>query len=188
MSNLLFYRFCITNTLLGCLAGALWLQGYVWPVIEGGAPLTYGILALFGVGWVSCLAGCINVGHDLNLAKLYGHEVASSYEADKAGLKTEWLDNIGQWLVGLGLLGTVIGFSIALSGIDQGAVADASGAQGAVAQLMNGMKVALNTTLLGASLAIWHEINMRMLRTAMGCLWLDRVRAGRGEITARGVD
>jgi hypothetical protein len=50
------------------------------------------------------------------------------------------------------------------------------------------MRVALNTTLLGAALAIWHQVNLRMLKTAMGCYWIDRVRSGAGEIGSRGQD
>jgi hypothetical protein len=46
--------------------------------------------------------------------------------------------------------------------------------------------VALNTTLVGAALAIWHQVNLRMLKTAMGCYWIDRIRANAGDISARG--
>jgi hypothetical protein len=40
------------------------------------------------------------------------------------------------------------------------------------------MRIALNTTLLGAGLAIWHEINIRMLRTALIVYWSNRLAAG----------
>ena len=42
---------------------------------------------------------------------------------------------------------------------------------------MAGMRIALNTTVLGASLAIWHEVNQRMLRTALVVYWADRMAA-----------
>ena len=173
MSNLLLYRFILTNTLLACLAVTLWLQGYVWPVIEGGAPITYGILALFAVGWIWCLKEVLVISSALNWNDTNGARPASGAEADKDVAKTEWLSSVGEWLVGLGLIGTVVGMAMALAGLP--AVTDADGALRAVAHLGGGMAVAINTTLLGASLAIWHEVNVRMLRTGMAVYWSDRL-------------
>lgn len=190
MRNLLPYRLIIANTLGASLVATLAFAGYLRPVFENDhSRLTFAIVGLFVVGTVGCWRLAWDVSAELNEARRDKcFRAASAREADKASIKIEWLDAISGWLVGLGLLGTVIGFSIALSGIDQASVADASGVQGAVAQLMTGMRVALNTTLLGAALAIWHEVNMRAVRTAMGCLWIDKVRANYGEITARGID
>ncbi len=68
-------------------------------------------------------------------------------------------------LVFLGLIGTVIGFIIALSGIDAKSAADASNVAGMIGRLISGMSVALYTTLLGAMLNLWLTINYRMLAT-----------------------
>jgi hypothetical protein len=173
MRNLLVFRFILTNVLLACLAGALWLQGYVWPVIEGGAPITFGILALFGVGWMWCAKEIIVISAALNWNTANGARPAPIAHADKDIAKTEWLSSVGEWLVGLGLIGTVIGMAMALQGLP--AVTDADGALRAVAHLGGGMSVAINTTLLGASLAIWHEVNVRLLKTAMSTYWCDRL-------------
>jgi hypothetical protein len=173
VSHLLVYRFIIVNVLLACLAGALWLQGYVRPVIEGGAPLTYGILALFAVGWIWCAREIIIVGSGLNWNKDNGARSAKLAHADKDIAKTEWLEKVGEWLVGLGLIGTVIGMMMALQGLP--GVTDADGALRAVAHLGGGMAMAITTTLLGASLAIWHEVNVRILKTAMSTYWCDRL-------------
>ena len=189
MRNLLVYRFVIANTLAFALVVALGMTGHLLPLFEGDySRLTIAIVMLFATGWWACFVSVCHVSADLNRAKSFGHIPATELEADKARLKSEWLDGIAEWLVALGLLGTVVGFSMSLAGIDQGSVGDASGAQSAVGNLMVGMRVALNTTLIGAALGIWHEVNMRMLKTAMGCYWIDRVRANSGEIAARGQD
>ena len=189
MRNLLAYRFILANTLGAALAVALAWSGHLLPVFHTDqSRLTLAIAALFLIGWGWCLKEVLIVSGSLNRSKRLGYRPATAAQADKALLKVEWMETVSEWLVGLGLLGTVVGFSTAMSGIDQSSVMQAAGAQNAVAALMQGMRVALNTTLLGAALAIWHQVNMRMLRTAMGCYWIDRVRANAGDIPARGQD
>jgi hypothetical protein len=176
LSNLLMYRFLIFNSLMFALAAGLVWNGVLGPVYANDeSGLTIAITILFAVGWLWSLKETAIISFELNSSKAYGPEPACYAKRDKDIAKTEWLSSVSEWLVALGLLGTVIGFSIALSGIDQASVANATGAQGAVASLMQGMRVALNTTLLGAALAIWHEVNMRMLRTALTVYWSDRI-------------
>ncbi|MGB0551804.1 MAG: MotA/TolQ/ExbB proton channel family protein [Alphaproteobacteria bacterium] len=52
----------------------------------------------------------------------------------------------------LGLVGTVIGFIVALSGVDPESVCGASAAGPMVTKLILGMSIALYTTLVGAVL------------------------------------
>lgn len=178
LSNLLLYRFAIVNGLAAVLAAALWWSGYLVPVFANdGSRLTIAIAALFAVAWLGAAKETVVVSLALNATKADGPRPACEAMRDKDVAKVEWLAAASEWLVALGLLGTVIGFSMALSGIDQGAAANASGAQSAVTALMQGMRVALNTTLLGAALALWHEVNVRMLRTALAVYWADRVAA-----------
>ena len=189
LTSLLIYRFVLANMLGVALCMALAWSGHLVPVFAADqSRVTFAISGLFLVGLAWTLKEAVCVSRGLNRSKAQGYRPASVADAEKAMLKVEWLESVPEWLVGLGLLGTVIGFSVALSGIDQDSVMQATGAQNAVAALMSGMRVALNTTLLGAALAIWHQVNLRMLKTAMGCYWIDRVRAGRGEIVSRGQD
>ncbi len=68
-------------------------------------------------------------------------------------------------LVFLGLIGTVIGFIIALSGVDAKTVSDVNSISTMVGTLISGMSLALYTTLLGAVLNVWLNINHRILAT-----------------------
>jgi len=84
-------------------------------------------------------------------------------------------------LVLLGLIGTVIGFMIALSGVDAEAAADASSIGPMVTILISGMSVALHTTLVGAVLNIWLMINYRLLEGGTVTLLTAIVELGEGD-------
>ena len=63
----------------------------------------------------------------------------------------------------LGLIGTVIGFIIALSGVDVDLAADVNSVGPMIPTLIGGMSVALYTTLVGAILNIGLMVNYRLL-------------------------
>ena len=71
--------------------------------------------------------------------------------------------HIANALIFLGLIGTVIGFIIALSAVDPNAASDAENVAGVIATLIDGMSVAHNTTLVGATLYLWLTVNYRIL-------------------------
>lgn len=70
---------------------------------------------------------------------------------------------IANALVFLGLIGTVIGFIVGLTGIDANAAQDVDKIAPMVSELINGMSVALYTTLLGAVLNLWLNMNLRIM-------------------------
>ena len=71
----------------------------------------------------------------------------------------EW---IADKLVFLGLLGTVVGFIIALSGVDPATAGETSAITPMVAKLISGMGTALHTTLVGAIGYLWLELNQKL--------------------------
>ncbi|MCH8038012.1 MAG: MotA/TolQ/ExbB proton channel family protein [Proteobacteria bacterium] len=66
-------------------------------------------------------------------------------------------------LVLLGLIGTVVGFIIALSGIDPERAADVTAITPMISTLVAGMSTALYTTLVGSVLNVWLMINYHVL-------------------------
>ncbi len=66
-------------------------------------------------------------------------------------------------LVLLGLIGTVIGFIIALSGVDPDKAGDFNAVAPMVSTLIEGMSTALYTTLVGAVLNVWLMVNYHLL-------------------------
>ena len=81
----------------------------------------------------------------------------------RLGARIASIRHLANSLVFLGLIGTVIGFIIALSGIDPNAAADVDSIGPMVSTLIGGMSVALYTTLVGAILNIWLMVNYRLL-------------------------
>ena len=70
---------------------------------------------------------------------------------------------IANILVILGLIGTVIGFIIALSGVDGSVSSNPEEVGKMVASLVKGMSVALYTTLAGSILSVWLNICYQIL-------------------------
>ena len=70
---------------------------------------------------------------------------------------------IANILVILGLIGTVIGFIIALSGVDGTVSSNPEEVGKMVASLVKGMSVALYTTLAGSILSVWLNICYQIL-------------------------
>ena len=75
---------------------------------------------------------------------------------------------VGNLLVLLGLIGTVLGFIHALSGVDEKSATDVSAIAPMVARLVEGMGIALYTTLVGAVLNVWLMANHRLISAHSG--------------------
>ncbi|PRX33883.1 Biopolymer transport protein ExbB/TolQ [Meinhardsimonia xiamenensis] len=81
-------------------------------------------------------------------------------------------------LVLLGLIGTVLGFIMALSGVSAGMATDAGQVGEMVTRLIEGMSVALYTTLEGSVLSLWLTVNHQILSSAASALVLALVEEG----------
>ena len=95
----------------------------------------------------------------------------------KMAARLNFISDYGNILVMLGLLGTVLGFIIALGGVNPDTVADTAGIRPMVAQLVSGMSLALYTTLVGGWLYIWHLMNSRIVKTGSALLYTAIVEA-----------
>ena len=143
LTNLLIYRFVLVNALFFALTASLWWNGYLTPIFATDlSRLTVAIAGLFALGWLGMAREIVIASRQLNYAKS-ALQPAREAERDKDLAKVEWLGSVSEWLVGLGLIGTVVGFIMALSSVDQSVLVQSSGAQSAVATLMAGMRIAL---------------------------------------------
>jgi len=181
----LLLRFIAANMAGVALVGAAWARGYVDMMLAADATgLTVTICGVF-------IAGLILAGHrawrlSLELSALDAgwappESWTASYLAEVRGgdsgarantAHTHWLRltaflapvrHVANSLVLLGLIGTVIGFIIALSGIEPDSVADVHAISPMVSTLLQGMAVALYTTLVGAGLNLWLSANHHIL-------------------------
>lgn len=182
---LLLLRFVIVNlvgfTLLGAAHFAGWVDKAVASDSTGIVVLVFG---LFLVGLVMCGWKILRASHDLNMIKSYDPlkptrvseylsairlRTAESRSITSELLKLKLSNRIGivrhiaNTLVLLGLIGTVVGFIIALSGVEVNLAADIDSVGPMITTLIAGMSVALYTTMVGAILNIWLMINYRLL-------------------------
>jgi hypothetical protein len=72
----------------------------------------------------------------------------------------------------------VIGFIIALSGIDPAATTDVDNVAPMVSTMVGGMAIALYTTLVGAVLYVWLIIDYRILATGTVHLIVATIELG----------
>jgi len=182
---LLVAHFLLVNVVALGFLGAAYLQGWLDPIVD--APLlelTGVICAVFAYG--TALAAwkiwqtsreMITVedgrpapgspGGRFRAAQASGDERATERAAQVLRLtlsnRIVVVRHVANSLVLLGLIGTVIGFIISLSGVDPSAASDATKVGAMVATLISGMSVALNTTLVGAILYVWLIVNHRIL-------------------------
>ncbi len=198
--HLLVLRFALLNIVAAGLLAAVYLQGWLDDALHGyTAWLTLGICAVFVFGLLLCARRIWRTSVELNAVMQLeppGMSRAGTYLASIAGRSAEsrsitanLLHNrlgnpivvvrqTADSLVFLGLVGTVIGFIVALSGIDPQASAQVDEVASMVSTLVAGMSIALYTTLFGSVLHVWLMVNHRLLVTGTSNLFSATVERG----------
>ena len=170
LRNLLIYRLVLLNAL--GFAGVAWaaIHGYVGMVFaDEKTGIGYALVALFAFGLVSTAIRAWKVSHALNALKA-GRWVDGS----KFAIKQAFIGDIAVWLVTGGLIGNIVGFAVAVQGLDLSGGADV--ALAAIGHLLSGMKIAFYLTLIGTLLGLWVDINYRVLSTATDLLMKDAAK------------
>ncbi|MFX4222136.1 MAG: MotA/TolQ/ExbB proton channel family protein [Thalassobaculum sp.] len=197
---LLIVRFVLINVVAAALLAGIYLQGWLEAVIGGDLiELSAVIAAVFVYGFLYC---ALRVGQtsgelddvrggdpeDKSPAGAYLDKARYTHDREslrsvlrlRLGRRIATVRHIANSLVFLGLIGTVIGFIIALSGVDPTRAADADNVADMVATLISGMSVALNTTLVGAVLYVWLIVNYRLLASGTVDLLTTTIDRGDG--------
>jgi len=89
-----------------------------------------------------------------------------------------FIRHIANTLVLLGLVGTVVGFIMALAHVNGQSASDVTAIAGMVGSLIEGMGVALYTTLVGSVLNLWLAANYQLLATGTANLAAALIDAG----------
>ncbi|MEX2453350.1 MAG: MotA/TolQ/ExbB proton channel family protein [Rhodospirillaceae bacterium] len=181
-------RFAAINLAGFALLAAAWMQGWIATMLAADATrLTFAIFAVFLGGLALCGARLFRIGREIQagrsgnadprsrtaayLAAVAGRdagarEIAGSVLRMRLTDRIAGVRHVANSLVPLGLIGTVIGFMVALSGIDPAAAGDASAVAPMVSKLLAGISGALWTTLAGVVLYLWLMVNCRLLSSA----------------------
>ncbi len=182
----LILKFALINLAAFGLLGAAVGQGWVGKIMAGDSTgLSLGIFGVFLVGLAVCGVKIWGISRDTEglaqdpgqaprLIRRYLNDVKGRSAGSRAlsasalrltlGGRISTIRNIANSLVLLGLIGTVLGFIIALSGVDAEAASDVSAIAPMVTELISGMSVALYTTLVGAVFNLWLMVNYQLLQ------------------------
>ncbi len=203
--HLLMFRFAVFNLAAFALFGATYLQGWIDTVVAADSTkLSIAIFAVFFCGLTVCVRKIWRISTELDCVRNFNpcHQSwAATYLAEVRGRgsgsraitgsalrvsissRIAVVRHIANSLVLLGLIGTVLGFIIALSGVDPSAAGDVRAVAPMVTNLIGGMSVALYTTLVGAVLNLWLSVNYHIL--AGGAAKLLTALVALGEANAR---
>ena len=182
---LLLLRFSLLNLVAFALLGAAYAQGLVDKVITADRThLAVVIFFVFLAGFAICAWKVWQTSRELNDVRGFNPDAPSEavryiaplldrHAESRANLtgalrmklshRISVVRNIANSLVLLGLIGTVLGFIIALSGVDPENASEVSSIAPMVSTLIDGMSTALYTTLVGAVLNVWLMANHQLL-------------------------
>lgn len=197
---LLILRYSLINLVGLVFLFVLITQGYVSKAIKADITnMVIVILALFSVGFILAAYRTFWLSRELNysflkvlppnsIAKDFLHNSkkldASSRNNLAASLriklssKINYIKFMANTLVILGLIGTVIGFIIALSGVDGSVSSNPEEVSKMVSTLIQGMSVALYTTLVGSICSVWLNICYQIMSTGANNLLSKIIELG----------
>ena len=183
--SLLLLRYLLLNVIAFALLGVAWSQGYVHKVVHADQTyLSVVIFIVFVVGLVLCSQRLWMTNREIDALKstdglrppavkhLLSWNSRSEHLPSAAisgsmrlrlSHRISVVRHLGNTLVLLGLIGTVLGFIIALSGVDPDKSADVGSIAPMVSTLIQGMSTALYTTLIGSIFNVWLMANFQML-------------------------
>lgn len=179
---LLVLRFFLVNLVGAALLMAAWVQGWVGQILDvDQTHVCKLIFALFVIGMVWSAQRVAMISRELNALDGIGSGRAIMLLRDLRGrdghTRTALIGalrlriahriapvrHMAAALVLIGLIGTIIGFVVALSGVDRNAIEDPAAIAPMIATLLAGMSMALFKTLVGSILNVWLMVNYRML-------------------------
>lgn len=197
------YQFAALNLPAVVLLGVAWDRGWLDTVVEADPTrLTLVIVAVFLGGMALAAHRLWRLDQEIegihsfapppdSWARRYRDEVryrsSGSRSLAASTLRIRATDyiavirHVAASLVLLGLIGTVVGFIVALSGVDPEKAADVSSMTPMVATLIQGMSVALYTTLAGAVANLWLMVNYRLVASTTVRLLTDLVALGESD-------
>ena len=197
---LLILRYSLINLVGLVFLFVLTTQGYVSKAIKADITnMVIVILALFSVGFILAAYRTFWLSRELNYSHLKvlppksiakdflqnskkldassRNNLAASLRI-KLSSKINYIKFMANTLVILGLIGTVIGFIIALSGVDGSVSSNPEEVSKMVSTLIQGMSVALYTTLVGSICSVWLNICYQIMSTGANNLLSKIIELG----------
>ncbi len=202
---LLVLQFATLNLAAFTLRGAAYMQGWIDLIVQAdGTKISIAIFLIVLGGLAFCAYNIWKISKEMECVRNFDpcdRSWAATYLAEVAGRRSGSraitgsalhvhiaervgvVGHVANSLVLLGLIGTVLGFIIALSGVDPNVAGDVRAIAPMVTNLVAGMSVALYTTFVGAVLNLWLTVNYHLLRG--GAVRLVTALIALGESNAR---
>jgi len=209
--NALLYKWLILNSFAWLLVYAAWLQGWIHLTIASDASYLSVVMGVvFVVFWFVSSYNIYALNREVvRFAGGDAHGVAADYfdklrrkSANMAGgafdqsmlastlrarliMPVQAVNYVANILVLLGLIGTVVGFVIAVAGLGDSLSGGTNieRVQGVLGQIVNGMGTALFTTVVGSILGgLWLQIHYIMLARTVNGLVIELVEQAEIEI------
>jgi hypothetical protein len=154
-----------------------YLNGWIDRVITADSSyVSFVILGLFAFALLSAGWRVLHISNELD--RLHDHgdrgQIPDTLKSDNHAARAleirlfsriSHIRTIGNGLVVLGLIGTVIGFILVAAEVDGERAADVGQVGSLVGALLHGMGVAFYTTLTGAIFSLWLSLNYQILHT-----------------------
>ncbi|MGH6947962.1 MAG: MotA/TolQ/ExbB proton channel family protein [Kiloniellales bacterium] len=185
--SLLVLRFALVNIAGFAMVAAAHSQGLIAPIFASDSTyLSHLIVGVFLVGLCICAIQVWQTSNDLDAVRafdpgrpsrargylnLISNSAGDSRSILASSLKLKLSQRIvvvrqfSSSLVLLGLIGTVIGFVMALAGVNPETSGDVRSIAPMVSSLIDGMHTALYTTLVGSLLHLWLNATYQLLAT-----------------------
>lgn len=157
-----FFKWLGLNLLSIALIGLAWLNGLVQLVVESDS--THIVMIIAGLTIVATIMSGIRA---LDISRRTVQSKAMSVASVNHKFyyrKLSFIRLLGTTAVLLGLIGTVLGFIITLSGVTPDTIGNVDQIGKLVSVLMNGMGVALYTTLIGAMANVLITFDLHILK------------------------
>ena len=197
---LLILRYSLINLVGLIFLFVLITQGYVTKAIKADITnMVIVILSVFTIGFILAGYRTFWLSRELNFSFskiLPNNSIAKSFLQNAKNLdassrnnlasslriklssKINYIKFLANTLVILGLIGTVIGFIIALSGVDGSVSSNPEEVSKMVSTLIQGMSVALYTTLVGSICSVWLNICYQIMSTGANKLLSRTIEIG----------
>ena len=197
---LLILRYSLINLVGLIFLFVLITQGYIAKAIAADITnMVVVILFIFAIGFVLSAYRTFWLSRELNYAlsdNLPENSIAKRFLKNSKKLdasarnnlaaslrikllsKISYIKFLANTLVILGLIGTVIGFIIALSGVDGSVSSNPEEVSKMVSILIQGMSVALYTTLAGSICSVWLNICYHILSSGANKLLSKIIEVG----------
>lgn len=163
--NLPIYSWILSNLFGIALLGFAWSQGWVqmfWTMDN-----THISKVIFAIFLIAQFIAFIRVRELSSFMELGVPSEGFNAWQVRWTKKVVFFNEIGNILVALGLLGTVIGFKMALSDVDPSGGVDPDSMKKMMTTLFDGINYMMYTTIAGMVFALWLKKTFLILRSAM---------------------